>query len=75
MCVGLSAIQFWERFFKDEAEEGFGKFMVEKGNKDVAMSTWEEAKGGEESILMGHKAKRMRKLDFVAIIKNNPMVS
>ena len=73
--VGLSATQFWERFFQDGAEFGFEKFMTELGNKRCVMSPWEEAKGGEESTIQGHTAIKMRTLDLVAIVKNNPLVS
>jgi len=49
--------------------------MVARGNQNVVICPWEDAKGGEESVIMGHKAIKMRKLDMVVIIKNNPMVS
>ena len=29
--LGLSAAQFWEKYYKDDAENGFDKFMEAKG--------------------------------------------
>ena len=37
--VGLSATQFWEKYYADEAEFGFDKFMQSRGEKN-ALSLW-----------------------------------
>ncbi len=40
LCVGLSATQFWESYFKDDAELGFDKFMAFRGEQNIVMENW-----------------------------------
>ena len=49
--------------------------MTDLGNRNCVMSPWYEPKGSEESLLEGKTAIKMRTLDLVAIVKNNPLVS
>lgn len=74
ICVGLSAMSFWEKFFKDEAELGFDKFMESRGEQNVNMGLWEEAKPGDDGVIFGHRATQMRQMTMVVQVKGNPMV-
>lgn len=49
--------------------------MTACGNANIVMTPWEDAKDGEEGTIMGLKAIKMRKLDMLVYVKNNPMVS
>ena len=33
VVLGLSATQFWDKYYKDDAELGFDKFMEGKGEQ------------------------------------------
>lgn len=74
ILVGLSATQFWEKYFQDDAELGWDKFMDFRGEKNITVSKWEEAKSGDDATLLGHTAKQMRTLNLVVQVKGNPMV-
>ena len=51
--VGLSATQFWEKYYNDNAENGFDKFMEAKGEQNVSVSSWTEPDGAEEASTLG----------------------
>ena len=74
VLVGLSATQFWEKYFADEAESGWDKFMDMRGEKSITVTNWEDPKSVEDAKLMGHTAKQMRTLNLVVQVKGNPMV-
>ncbi len=63
LCVGLSATQFWDTYFKDNAELGFDKFMAFRGEQNIVMDNWlniDKSASPDESILFGQQAKMMR---------------
>ena len=74
VCVGLSATQFWEKYFIDEAEFGFDKFMQHRGEQNVTVTPWAEPASTEEATFLGMTAKKMRQLSMVVQVKGNPFV-
>ena len=74
MLVGLSATQIWEKYFCDDAELGYDKFLEFRGEKNIQLSQWEEVKQLEDAKLLGKTAKQMRTLSVVIQVKGNPMV-
>ena len=51
--VGLSATQFWEKYYADEAEFGFDKFMQSRGEKNVEVTPWKDVTDSAKATLLG----------------------
>ena len=51
--VGLSATQFWEKYYADEAEFGFDKFMQSRGEKNVEVTPWKDVTDPAKATLLG----------------------
>ena len=75
--LGISCNEFWDTFFTDEAEFGFDRFWIERGELNVTKDNWkepDEAWAEECKENLPGPVLKVRKIFGKVQLKGNPFV-
>lgn len=75
-CVSLSCAEFFTKYFSDEGDCGFEKFIGWKGEQNIVTGTWQEPTEEEQTKLTNCAApvQKVKRVSADFVIKNNPFV-
>ena len=71
--ISLSATDFFNLYYQDDAEFGIDKFLASKGDQNIVVSEWQEPTAEHKAYLPS--ALKTKRISIDVIIKGNPFVS
>ena len=72
--LGVSAIDFWNQFFSDNAADCLTKFYASRGEKIISCTNWRDPSEAEQEY-EGKHVKLVREMDLEFNIVGKPFVS
>jgi hypothetical protein len=71
--AGLSTLEFWDKFFADNAPDCLTKFYASRGEKKISCTEWSDQV--DQAKYEGLKVKRVRTMDLEFNVVGKPFVS